>query len=185
MSKGKWAQGIPPRDFKWVIKDRLALSEKLGGFGEQHRRVRRQEEVIWVRERRFRYVISLMPDDDLSSYEDLGMRWKHWPLSTHLDIETVLTPIYPELQRLIRTDSPILIHMDDVNDRLAGFVSGYLVYTGMVPDVAEAVQLTEKLMGKALGPGGREMTAAAARIADAEGSREADGARTATGTQGS
>ena len=28
--KGKWAAGIPPRNFTWVIKDRLAMSERPG-----------------------------------------------------------------------------------------------------------------------------------------------------------
>ena len=35
--KGKWAAGIPPRNFTWVIKDRLAMSERPGGFAPNHR----------------------------------------------------------------------------------------------------------------------------------------------------
>lgn len=168
MAKGKWAQGIQPRDFKWVIRDRLAICEKLGGFGDQHRPVRRQEEVIWVRERRFRYVISLHPGDDLSGYDELGMRWKHWPLATTADPEQALGAIYTELQRLLRTESPILLHMEEVGDRMAGFIGGYIVFTGMVPDVGEAIQLTERLMGRALGPAARQMITTAGRIADAD-----------------
>jgi hypothetical protein len=41
-AKGKWAQGIPPRNFAWIMKDRLAVSERPGGYGANHRRVRRQ-----------------------------------------------------------------------------------------------------------------------------------------------
>ena len=33
--KGKWAAGIPPRNFTWVIKDRLAMSERPGRFRPQ------------------------------------------------------------------------------------------------------------------------------------------------------
>ena len=44
--RGKWALGITPRNFTWVIKDRLAICERPGGYGENHRRVRRQEEII-------------------------------------------------------------------------------------------------------------------------------------------
>ncbi len=166
MAKGKWAQGIPPRDFKWVIKDKLAICEKLGGYGEQHRAVRRQEEVIWVRERRFRYVISLQPGDDLSGYDELGVRWKHWPLPTIGELEPSLNVIYPELQKLIRSDAPILVHMEEVSDRLAGFIGGYIVYTGMVPDVSEAIQLTERLMERALGPAGRQLIAATSQLVE-------------------
>jgi hypothetical protein len=40
--KGKWAAGIVPRHFTWIIKDRLSISERLGGYGANHRKVRRQ-----------------------------------------------------------------------------------------------------------------------------------------------
>ena len=59
--KGKWAQGIEPRNFHWVIKDQLAVCERPGGYGANHRRVRRQEEIIWIREQGFTCVISLDP----------------------------------------------------------------------------------------------------------------------------
>ena len=48
--RGKWALGITPRNFTWVIKDCLAICERPGGYGDNHRRVRRQEEIIWLRE---------------------------------------------------------------------------------------------------------------------------------------
>ena len=59
--KGKWAAGIPPRNFTWVIRDRLAVSERPGGFAPSHRRVRRQEEIIWLRVQGFTRVVSLLP----------------------------------------------------------------------------------------------------------------------------
>jgi len=40
--KGKWAAGIPPRNFTWIVKDQMAVSERPGGFAPHHRRVRRQ-----------------------------------------------------------------------------------------------------------------------------------------------
>ena len=36
--KGKWAQGIKPRNFAWVITDQLAVCERPGGYGANHRR---------------------------------------------------------------------------------------------------------------------------------------------------
>ena len=57
--KGKWAQGIVPRNFAWVMKDQLAVCERPGGYGVNHRKVRRQEEIIWVRENGFARIISL------------------------------------------------------------------------------------------------------------------------------
>ena len=49
MMKGKWAAGIPPRHLTWVLPEVLAVSERPGGQATTHRRVRRQEEVIWLR----------------------------------------------------------------------------------------------------------------------------------------
>ena len=43
MPKGKWAQGITPRNFHWVITDRLAVCERPGGYGDSHRKVRGEE----------------------------------------------------------------------------------------------------------------------------------------------
>ena len=69
--KGKWAQGIDPRNFRWVIKDRLAVCERPGGYGANHRRVRRQEEIIWVREQGFAPVISIIASPaNLHNYTD-------------------------------------------------------------------------------------------------------------------
>ncbi len=48
--RGKWALGITPRNFTWIMKDKLAICERPGGYGDNHRRVRRQEEIIWLRE---------------------------------------------------------------------------------------------------------------------------------------
>ena len=60
-AKGKWAQGIQPRHFHWIIQDQLAICERPGGFGANHRKVRRQEEIIWIREQGFDLVISVSP----------------------------------------------------------------------------------------------------------------------------
>ena len=76
--KGKWAAGIPPRNFTWVIKDRLAVSERPGGFAPNHRKVRRQEEIIWLQVHGFTRIISLLP----SSTTFRPTRSARWPACT-------------------------------------------------------------------------------------------------------
>ena len=49
--KGKWARGITPRFFAWIIKGHLAVSERPGGYARNHRKVRRHEEILWLRGR--------------------------------------------------------------------------------------------------------------------------------------
>ena len=58
--KGKWARGIEPRMFCWVIKDRMAACERPGGYARNHRKVRRLEELIWLREHGFTMIVSLL-----------------------------------------------------------------------------------------------------------------------------
>ncbi|HTZ09538.1 MAG TPA: hypothetical protein VMB72_10715, partial [Acidimicrobiales bacterium] len=89
--KGKWAAGIPPRNFTWVVKDQLALSERPGGFAPHHRRVRRQEEIIWLRQQGFNRVVSLLPSPhNLAAYEEQEMACSHFPLPTTGDVREVL-----------------------------------------------------------------------------------------------
>ncbi|MGZ0216795.1 MAG: hypothetical protein ACKVKP_12180, partial [Acidimicrobiales bacterium] len=78
--KGKWAAGIEPRNFAWVMKDQLAVCERPGGYGANHRRVRRQEEIIWLRQQGFDIVFSLIPGShNLNNYRELGLPFAHRP----------------------------------------------------------------------------------------------------------
>ena len=73
--RGRWALGITPRNFTWILKDKLAICERPGGYGENHRRVRRQEEIIWIRENGFGCVVSIIPaPHNLHNYEELACR---------------------------------------------------------------------------------------------------------------
>ena len=96
--KGKWAQGIQPRNFAWILKDQLAVCERPGGYGANHRRVRRQEEIIWIREQGFTCVVSLIPSPhNLHNYDELGVTWRHLPFGPHDDPRTIAETLYPEL----------------------------------------------------------------------------------------
>ena len=72
--KGKWARGIEPRMFTWVIKDRLAAAERPGGYAKNHRKVRRMEEIIWLQQQGFTQVVSLLDSPhNLHAYEEMGI----------------------------------------------------------------------------------------------------------------
>ena len=162
MVKGKWAQGIRPRQFHWIIQEQLAICERPGGYGPNHRRVRRQEEVIWIRENGFSFVVSMIPSDhNLHSYDELGLPWKHWPFAPSLNLETALPQIYVELASLLTGEKKLLIHMEEVSDRLAGLMAGYLRWTEMVPITFEAIMVVERILGRQMGPTGRGIVAAA------------------------
>ena len=107
--KGKWAAGIVPRNFSWVIKDRLAVCERPGGYGANHRRVRRQEEIIWIREQGFTCVVTLIPSPhNLHNYDELGVAWRHLPFGQHDDAHTVLKTLFPELAGMLAAGGKVL-----------------------------------------------------------------------------
>ena len=160
--KGKWAQGIEPRNFCWVMKDRFAVCERPGGYGANHRRVRRQEEIIWIREQGFTTVISVIPSPhNLHNYDELGVNWLHRPFLTTEDTARQLHPLFKEIRKLLADGGKVLLHGDELGDRISGIVGGYLVWTGMVPSGPQATSLTERLLHRQMGPVGREMVSVA------------------------
>ncbi len=165
--KGKWAAGISPRNFAWIIKDQLAISERPGGYARSHRPVRRQEEIIWIREQGFHRVVSLLPSPhNLHAYDNLGVAWEHIPLGPHDDARTVLSDLYPRVQGWLAAGEKILIHQEEMSDRLLGVVAGYLVYAGLVGPPASAISIVEQLNQRQMGPPGRELVAVARSLAD-------------------
>ena len=166
-TKGKWAQGITPRHFAWVIKDKLAICERPGGYGGNHRKVRRQEEIIWIREQGFTKVVSLIPaPHNLHNYDELGVEWVHCPLQPTDDAQKVLALLYPQLQSLIAGNGKVLVHGEELGDRVRGTVAGYLLWSGLLPTGPATITATEQLVSRQLGPEGRELLAIAQRLRD-------------------
>jgi hypothetical protein len=163
--KGKWAQGIVPRNFAWVIKDQLAVCERPGGYGVNHRKVRRQEEIIWVREQGFTQVLSMLPSPhNLHAYDELGVEWRHVPFGPHDDARARLTELYGVLQELLEAGGRVLVHQEELGDLLQGSLAGYLVHTGMVPEGPRAIAILEQIVQRQMGPQGRQLVALAADL---------------------
>jgi hypothetical protein len=156
--RGKWALGITPRHFTWIIKDRLAVCERPGGYGENHRRVRRQEEIIWIRENGFGCVYSIIPaPHNLHNYEELGVTYRHRPYTGVEDLAVYLGTLYREFQDLSRSGTKIIVHNEEVGDRLVGMMGGYIRWAGLVTDGNQAIAITERIAGRQLDPFAREL----------------------------
>lgn len=161
--RGKWAAGIPPRNFTWVIRDRLAMSERPGGFAPNHRRVRRQEELIWLRAQGFGRVISLLPSQhNLHVYEEEGIAYAHYPLLPNADPRTALVDCYGDLDRSFGEGRCVLVHQEELGDRVSGVAAGFLLWSGRVASEPQAIALVEHLVGHQMGAQGRELVVAAA-----------------------
>jgi hypothetical protein len=157
--RGRWAQGLEPRFFTWIIKDRLGASERPGGFARNHRKVRRQEELIWLRVNGFTRIVSLLDSPhNLHAYEEAELEYVHLPLGRHDELAERLRDVYSNVAKYL--DDPeqkLLIHHEEFGDRLLGVLSGYLIYCGAVESGPHAISIIEKLTGRNLGAEGREI----------------------------
>ncbi len=166
--KGKWAAGIPPRNFTWVIKDRMAMSERPGGFAPNHRKVRRQEEIIWLQVQGFTKVISLLPSShNLQAYEERSMASVHFPLPPSGDTRGVLAELYRELHGCVTGGERVLLHQEELGDRIVGVVAGYLLWSERLTSGPQAITVLEHMTGHPMGPSGRELVAFASELAPA------------------
>ena len=166
--KGKWAAGIPPRTFTWVIKDRLAISERPGGFAPNHRKVRRQEEIIWLQVQGFTRVVSLLPSShNLQAYEEKSMASVHYPLPGSGDVRAVLGEIVRDIHGRLSAGERVLVHQEELGDRVSGVIAGYLLWSSRLPTGPQAVTVLEHLTGHPMGPSGRELVAVAGQLASA------------------
>ena len=154
----KKATGLEPRGFHWVIKDRLAVSERIGGYGFQHRRVRREEEIIWLKEKGVNSVLSLLGSNQNSTaYESAGLSFSSYPVELDIepdDADAVFAAIAASLKP---NDAVVLVHRDTIDDTLAGLLAGYLIYSGMLDDPILATDVIQRILARAIGPEGRRL----------------------------
>ena len=163
--RGKWALGITPRNFTWILRDKLAVCERPGGYGDNHRRVRRQEEIIWIRENGFGCIISLIPaPHNLHNYEELGVSYRHRPFTGGEDLPLWLTAFYRELDALLLEGTKIILHAEEVGDRVVGIMGGYIRWCGLVKEGTQAIAITERLAQRQLDPFAREVILMAADL---------------------
>lgn len=156
--RGKWAAGIEPRGFTWVYKGILAVSERPGGSTAVHRRVRRDEELLWLKHQGFGRVVSILPVmQNLDAYLEHGLSASHYALRGGPQQREVLEACYLDLANSMRLNVAVLLHSDDVSDRLLGVIAGYLVWSNKVETAPAAIALIERLFRRSLGPDGREI----------------------------
>ncbi|MEY4129793.1 MAG: hypothetical protein RIS81_1542 [Actinomycetota bacterium] len=139
--RGKWALGILPRNLTWIIKDKLAICERPGG-----------------RENEFGCVISISTaPHNLHSYEELQMPYQHRPMPHPDDLDPWLKTFYTEISKLLQRGMKIVVHAEEVSERLHGLMGGYIRWSGLVDDPAQAIILTERIAGRQLDPDSREL----------------------------
>ena len=131
--KGKWAQGIQPRNFAWVIKGKLAVCERPGGYGANHRRPPAGGDHL---DPRAGLHLRGVDHPGAAQPAQLHRARRHLAppaLRGPRRARPYLRDLYTELRQLIAEGQKVLLHGEELGDRL-GIVAGYIVWTGMVPD---------------------------------------------------
>ncbi len=156
--RGKWAAGIEPRGFTWIYRGILAVAERPGGSTTVHRQVRRDEELLWLKHQGFGRVISILPEmQNMSAYFEHGLTASHYALRGGPQQREVLEACYLDVARSMASNVTVLLHGDEVSDRLLGVVAGYLVWSGRVATVPASIALVERLFKRSVGPEGRSV----------------------------
>ncbi|MEI6701460.1 MAG: hypothetical protein WCL38_06880 [Actinomycetota bacterium] len=159
--RGKWAAGIAPKHFTWIFKDSLAVSERPGGFTANHRRVRRQEEIIWLESQHFTKIVSLLgTPHNLAAYDEHKLASSSFDIPLIGDPHEALLACFKELNRSLDAGAKILLHHDELSDVTLGVVAGFLVWSHKATSGPQAIAITERLTTRPLGPVARTLVAA-------------------------
>lgn len=151
--------GLKPREFTWIITDRLAVSERIGGNGFQHRRVRREEEINWlVGKAQITTVVNLLPgNQNVAAYQQAGLTTVSVPFGPEVTAVDQAR-LYATLDEVLADpQARVLVHREVIDDTLTGVLGGYLIASGLIEDRIMAAAVIQEILGRPLGPEGRSL----------------------------
>lgn len=165
---GKWADGIEPRQLDWLVAGRLAFCERPGGIGSDYRRVRRQEEILWLVLNEFQRVVTLTEAPvNLHAYQDKGLRVVHIPWPPNGPDAAYLRAVHAELTSGLVASDKMLLHKDGIDDDFTGVLGALLLLSKRSKNAPQATALTERLVKRRLGTSALAVIELAAQVAAA------------------
>jgi len=145
--------GLQPNDFFWVIEGKLAVSECIGGGGLTSRKIRREEEIQWLKSQGINSIFSLLESDfNLKNYQEVGFRTYHFPLSSKPPEESIELIFEAIKEALADKEIKLLIHREYLDEEIPGILAGYLIYSKLLDDPILARTILERILGKPLSP---------------------------------
>ena len=145
--------GLKPNDFHWIIEGKLAVSECIGGGGLTPRKIRREEEIQWLKGQGIDAIFSLLDSDfNLKNYQEVGFRTYHYPLNDDIPKESLNVIFDAIKEALSDKDRKLLIHREFLDEQVPGILAGYLIYSKLLDDPILARTILEKILEKPLSP---------------------------------
>lgn len=136
----------------------MAVCERIGGHGFQHRRVRREEEIVWLVDQGFNAVLSLLPSNqNQQAYEGSGLRFIHVPIEGEVELEDLPAILARFDEAMDPPGATVLVHRDLIDDTVVGLLGGYLVHANLIEDRIVATSIIQEIAGRPLGPEGRRL----------------------------
>jgi hypothetical protein len=85
------------------------------------------------------------------------MPYRHHPLLNADDMDAWLKSFYRDLDALLRENKKLIVHAEEVSDRLIGLMGGFIRWSSLVDDASQAIMLTERIGSRQLDPTSREL----------------------------
>ena len=116
-----------PRRIWWARPRKLCALERPGGGGRSHRPDRREAEIVWLKERGVRTVISTMSTrHNLAAYEAAGLEAHHLAVPSTADDAAALEELLPLLRRELRRAGAVAVHGNRHTDFVAAVCVAHL-----------------------------------------------------------
>ena len=145
--------GLKPNDFHWIIEGKLAVSECIGGGGLTPRKIRREEEIQWIKSQGINAIFSLLDTDfNLKNYQEVCFRTYHYPLSEDVPKESLNIIFEAIKEALSDKERKLLIHREYLDEEVPGILAGYLIYSKLLDDPIFSRTILEKILEKPLSP---------------------------------
>jgi hypothetical protein len=119
--------------------------------------VRRQEEIIWVRENGFGCLVSIISaPHNLHNYDELNVNYVHHPYSPD-NVDDWARGLFKDLKGLLAKNTKVIVHGEEVGDRIMGAMGAFIRWSGLVEEPTEAIMVAEKLAGHQLDSAARSL----------------------------
>ena len=145
--------GLKPNDFHWIIEGKLAVSECIGGGGLTPRKIRREEEIQWIKSQGINAIFSLLDTDfNLKNYKEFCFITYLYPLSEDVPTESLNIIFEAIKEALSDKERKLLIHREYLDEEVPGILAGYLIYSKLLDDPILSRTILEKILEKPLSP---------------------------------